>query len=171
MPTPSAATGYGLQATSFFSHLPLDWVLIGLLGIFLVIITLRAGPRLAGALALSFPVVAFVLTTIPSTAFVGGISGQLSAPLPQLILSLVVFVAVFFLVLRMVGQNIGGGALPLSALLCGLSATAVMVVALNQVLGSNPFWHFGPQVQAIFGPAYRLWWVLGSYIVLAFTRR
>ncbi len=160
-----------LAVQTTVAHLPIDWVLIGLLAIFLVVFTLRAGPRVACALALSFPAVAFVLTAIPESAFISVVGTQLAAPAPRLGLSLIVFVVVYYLVLRMVGQNIGGGALPVSALLCGLAATAVMVVALNEILGTNPIWHFGPQVQAIFGPAYRLWWVLGSYAVLAFTRR
>ncbi len=154
-----------------FSGLPVDWVLVGLTAILLVLFTLRAGTRVAFTLALSFPVVAFVLGALSNTAFLSTLTSQLTGSAAHLGLALGVFFLVSILVFRILGSGFVRSALPLSALLSGLAATVITVVFLNQILGSNPIWHFGPQVQAIFGSAYRLWWVLGSYMVLAFARR
>ncbi len=149
----------------------MDWVLIGLLAILLVIFTLRAGTRSAVAVSLTFPVLAFALGALPSTAFVAAAIGKPASPLVPLIIAAILFVALFILVSRVLGSGFSGSALPLAALLTGLATAVVAVVFLNQILGSNAIWHFGPQIRAIFGPAYELFWILGSYAVLAFARR
>ncbi len=151
--------------------LPLDWVVVGLCALFITIYTLRMGVRLALALSLTMPVVVFTLTSIPTTLGLSKLVTLTESAPTELMLAIAVFVFIFFMVFRMLGDNFIGSAFPLSALCIGIATTALMIVFANEMLGSNPLWHFGPSVQLIFGSTYKLWWVIASYGALAFFRR
>ena len=152
-------------------HVPMDWIVIAVFAIVIVVLTLRAGTRTALSLALSLPVASFALSAIPSAALVAGPIHQFSSPFVQLIVSLGAFAILFVLVYRMLRGGFASGGQFLSALLVGIATTVIAVVFFNDLLGANPFWHFGNQVQTVFGASYRLWWVIGSYVILAFVSR
>ena len=150
-------------------NVPVDWMVIGLFAIFLIVVTLRMGTRVPLALALSLPLVAFIVDAIPSTALLSSLH-QSSNPLVQLAIATGVFVVLYIVIFRALGGGFMKSALPLTAILASLAATIIAVVFFNEILGENTVWHFGSQMQTIFGAAYRLWWLLASFLVLAFIR-
>ena len=109
----------------------------------------------------------YVLDTLPNTFFVSKITHQLSGSLVQLVLALATFLVLFILVYRTLSGGFLRSALPVTALVASFAATVIVVVFLNSILGQNSIWHFGPQVQAIFGATYGLYWILVSYLALA----
>jgi hypothetical protein len=143
----------------------MDWILIAVFLIAMIGISLRAGTRIALALALALPVTSMALTALPHTALVSALAGQ------SLVIFVVTFVVFYVLVFRIISPSMGSGASPLEGILAGLAATIIALVFWLEISGLGALWHFGPQVQALFAPAYRLWWLLGSYIALAFARR
>ena len=78
--------------------------------------------------------------------------------------------ALFFFVIHRSIFAFSNGLAPLQALITGIASAIVLVVIWLQVPGLEAVWAFGSQVQAVFGEAYRFWWLAGSYIALAVVR-
>lgn len=121
-------------------------------------------------LALALPAALLLSSLIPHAAFVGSISAQFSTPTLQSVLFLIL-AAVMYLAVHRIGLSFGteSGA-PIQALLAGIAGAAIIAVVWFQVPAFDSIWHFGTQVQQIFGQAYRFWWLTGAYIALAAVR-
>ncbi len=154
---------------TIFSHWPVDWFIIGAVAAFLALDALRSGSARAASLAVSLPVTLFVLEALPKALFVGPMIAGLTSPSEQLIIFVVLFVATYIATHRIIFTFSGGGGV-IQALIAGIAAAAVLVVVWLQVPGLQSIWHFGDQVQAIFGEAYRFWWLVLAYAGLAFVR-
>ncbi len=158
------------QFINAFAHIPIDYLLIA--GCFVVVAfdTFRSGAGRACALALSFPVSAILLTTLPSAAFVGAITAKLSTPVLQAVLFAVVFAIAYVLVHR-IGVFYGNEAgRPLLAILAGLAGTAIVLAFWIHTPALQAVWQFSAAIHALFADSYRFWWLLGSYAALAFVR-
>ncbi len=160
---------YTLTANTLI-HWPTDWIIIGAIAVFIALDTLRSGGTRASALALALPVGLFTLDALPRALFIGSVSKQFSTPVLQAVLFGIVFVALYVLIYRIIGFYSTSTGAPIEALLTGLAATAILMVVWLQVPALNSLWHFGSQVQAVFGESYRFWWLAASYLALAFAR-
>lgn len=155
--------------SSAFTQLPIDWIVIGALVALIALDALRSGSNRATTIALAAPFAFLFMTGLPTTAVLGTLSSQLQAGAAQGLLFGALFVALFFVFYRIVDSFSETGGV-VQALLAGVSATAVFVVVWLQVPALQSLWQFGPQVQLVFGEAYRLWWMLAAYLALAFVR-
>lgn len=154
----------------FFSHIPTDWIIIVILAILIAFDAMRAGTDRACAFALSLPATLFIAAELSSAGFLSGFAAQFTSPVLQAALFGVVFVLTYFLVHRMSVQRARSGGQVVQALMAGIAATTVLVVVWLIVPELQSVWHFGPQVQAVFGELYRFWWIIVSYAALAFIR-
>ena len=155
--------------SSIFTHWPTDWILIGAFAAFAALDAIRSGPTRATALMLSLPAALLLIDKLPDAVFLGSLSAQLVSPLAQAGLFAVVTAVLFFIIHRVIfafSNNLP----PLQALIAGLAAVIVLVVIWLQVPGLEAVWDFGDQVRAVFGEAYRFWWLAASYIALATVR-
>ena len=157
-------------AQASLAFLPADWVIFGLFAIFLAVVNLRAGTRVSSALALALPVAVYVLTTLGSTAVLGGLVTQVSNDTGRIILFAAIFFMLYFLVFRMLGQFMWAGASPLKAIFAALAAGLVGVIFWLQVPALLSVWHPGTLFQTLFGASYRFWWLLLSYAILSIAR-
>ncbi len=155
--------------SSIFTHWPTDWILIGAFTAFAALDAMRSGPTRATALMLSLPTALFLIDKLPDAVFLGALSAQLVSPLAQAGVFVIVTVALFFVIHRVM-FTFSNGLPPIQALIAGIAATIVLVIVWLQVPGLDSVWHFGGQVQAVFSEAYRFWWLLASYFALAFVR-
>lgn len=155
--------------TNISSQWPIDWILIGAFAAFAALDGIRKGPARATALMLSLPAALLLVAKLPAAVFLGPVATQLTTPLAQAGLFAIVTVVLFFVIHRVI-FTFSNGLAPLQALIAGLAAAIVLVVIWLQVPGLEAVWNFGDQVRAVFGEAYRFWWLAASYIALAAVR-
>src|SRR3989338_3795218 len=157
-------------ATSLFAHFPTDWIILIVFAILIAFDAIRSGPGRARALALSLPATLFLSAALEHARILSGVAEQFSSPAMKSALFGVVFVAVYLLVLKMSARYTSNSVEIIQALMAGVAAAAVLVVVWLAVPGLQGIWNLGPPVQGGVGEGYRFWWVVGSYLVLAFVR-
>lgn len=155
---------------SVFSNIPLDWVVIAVFAFIMAADALRGGPSRATALALALPLTLLVAGALPDARLMGGIASQLTSPLLSVIFDGILLVIVFICMYRITDTYSADSAHPIQALFSGVAVAAIAVVVWLQIPALDSVWHFGPQIQALFGEVYRFWWLLIAYIALAFAR-
>ena len=156
--------------SSVFANWPTNWIILGFIAVVIAAECLRAGTNRVVSLALALPLAFLILSALPSAAFLGGILEKAQTQMIQAIILLALVILAYILTYRILGFYSDSSGQPLQSLLTGVATTAILVVLWLQVPGLTSLWHFGDQVQAVFGEAYRFWWLLGSYITLAAVR-
>ncbi len=165
------ATDYVLLTTDFFSNIPLDWVIIGGFALLAALDCVRSGVRRVSQVALAFPLAALLMQSLPQAFILGEAAAQFTTPLMQALLLGFVF-AVLYVLIGRVGISWGSEAgQTIQAALAGVAAAGVVATMWVATPALDSLWHFGPQVQEIFGEAYRFWWLLGAYGALAYIRQ
>lgn len=159
---------HALSAT--FSHLPIDWIILGLFVTLVALFSLRAGTALAVSFALATPIALVIFQTVPTTAGISAVVDHVQTPLLQAILFCVLLAVLLVCINRSISGHFSQSALPLKALLVGVTAGIIATVVFLQVDAVQTLWRFNPQITAIFGAAYRFWWLIASYGILAFAR-
>ncbi len=154
----------------WLAHIPLGWIVFAIVAFILTIDAMRSGPGRAAVLAITAPASVFLYDLIPHTFVIGSLMTSLPSRFIPAGIFLVIFIIVFILFYRM-AISIGGisSGLMLS-LLAGLSGTIVSVVMWLQVPALSSIWDFGAPLPAIFGSPYALFWLVISFIALAFAR-
>lgn len=161
----------GLDAiTGFFSHIPTDWILILAFAALVAFDTMRSGSGRAAALALTAPVAIVLAGQLSQAALVSHVMQRFTAPVFMATAVCAVFVLTYILVRRMGITHSNNNGQVIQALMAGSAAAAVLVAVWLQVPELQSVWHFGSQVQTVFGEQYRFWWIIGSYVALAFIR-
>lgn len=163
------SSGYTLVANAL-SNWPTDWIIIGAIAAFAALDALRNGGNRAIALVLALPAALLALEALPNAAFVGTFSAQFSTRLLQALLFGIVFVALYVFTYRILGFWSGTSGGPMQALITGVAGAAVLTTVWISVPALDSFWTFGPQVHTVFGEAYRFWWLVLSFVGLAFAR-
>ena len=100
----------------------------------------------------------------------GSIASQLSTPLIAALLHGILLVIIFICMYRITDTYGADSSHPIQAVFSGVAVAVIAVVVWLQIPALESVWHFGPQIQAVFGDAYRFWWLLISFIALAFAR-
>ena len=162
------SSGYTLVA-NLFTHWPTDWILIGAFAVFAALDAMRTGPARATALVLSLPASLLVMGQFPEAFLLGPVFAQFTAPVAQAAIFGAISVFLYIATYRLI-FTFSNGTGPIQSLIVGLAAAAVLLIVWLQVPGLDALWHFGSQVQTVFGEAYRFWWLVGSYVVLAAVR-
>lgn len=152
------------------THWPLDWTILGIFILLVFAENMRAGTNKATSLALALPVAYLLFQLIQNAALVSGVVGQFKEPIAQAALFGALTVLAFIFVHRTIGFFGGSYAGFLNAGI-GAAALAIAVIVFWMFIPAlDTLWHFGPQLQAVFGAAYRFWWLLAAYFALALVR-
>jgi len=156
--------------TGFFAGIPTDWLIIGVFALLFALDAVRAGARRICLLALALPVTVVLVANLPKAALLGSVTAQFSTPILGAVLFVIVLVVMYILIGR-IGLAWGGEAgQTIQAAISGVAIAALVVTFWLQVPELDSIWHFGTQVQNIFGEGYRFFWLFGSYAALAFVR-
>lgn len=156
---------------NFFAYIPLDWIIIAALAILLAFDCLRSGTKRVIALSLAFPLAYLLFASISSARFLSSLSAQSASPMLQSLLFGAILVGMYFM-MRRISSGYGRSEIALAqSAIASLAASAIVIVIWLQVPALQSIWHFGPQIQAVFGEAYKFWWLLAAYAALAFVRR
>ena len=155
--------------STILAHWPVDWILLGALAGLIALDALRSGSARAASLILALPATVFVNSTLPRAIFIGPLVAKFGTSTEQLVILAVIFVILYIAIHRIVFTFSDSGG-PLQALIAGLAAAIVAVVFWLQIPGLESIWHFGTQVQTVFGEAYRFWWLILAYLGIAFVR-
>ena len=147
----------------------MDWIFIFGFATLTALDAIRTGPARAIALVLSLPASLLVMQQLPEAFFLGALFAQFTAPLAQLAMFGAIAVLLYIATHRLI-FTFSNGIAPLQALMVGFAAAAVVLVVWFQVPALDGLWHFGDQVRAVFGEAYRFWWLMASYVILAAAR-
>lgn len=161
-----------LQSLPTVPHLPLDWIIIGVLFVVLLVAAFRTGARHLAAVALALPAAYALDSVIAHAAFLSSSIGQLStsSPISQALLFIGLLVLMLVIVMR-IGLSFGSeSGAPIQAVLAAIGTTAILLSFWMLVPALAIFWHFGSQVQAIFAGQYLFWWLTGGYASLAAAR-
>ena len=157
-----------LRSGNLVEHWPTDWIVLGAIAALIALDALRSGSARAAALSIALPLTTLLTSLLPSAFLVGSFSAQTS-PSVQAIIYNVLLVALFLFLHRIVYSFSDAGGV-LTALFSGIAAAVVLAVTWLQVPLFDSLWHVGPSMQAVFGEAYRFWWLLVAYAGLAFVR-
>lgn len=157
--------------TGIFTGIPYDWLALGGLIVAIALDSLRSGIGRACAIALALPVASVLYSLVEQTAVIGNLAFLDSSSLAKLATFAVMALATYLLVRRIALEYVGSGTgEPIQALLAGAAATAILAVVWLQLPMSGDVWQVSDKVRAIFAEQYRLIWLLGSYLALAFAR-
>ncbi len=148
---------------------PTDWIIIGAFAAFMALDALRSGSTRAAALMLSLPAALLVTNALQGSFFLGPLSAQFTAPNAQAGIFVAIAIFLYLAVHRAIFSFSDSGGV-VQALIAGLAVAVVFVVVWLQVPALQSVWQLGPQVQAVFSETYRFWWLIASYVALAFVR-
>lgn len=131
---------------------------------------MRSGTARAATLAVVFPLTFFFSGILSHVAILGPMTAKITAPFMQAAIFGLLFAVLFFLVYRIMYAFGGSGSMPFASVVASLAATIITLVVWLQVPALQSVWHFGPQIQAVFGVAYAFWWLIAAYLLMAFVR-
>lgn len=154
----------------FATNIPVDWFIIGACALIFAFDTWRNGSSRVCAIALALPISMLLMSMLPNAFFIGGLAGELTSPALGAMVFFIFFAALYLLMRRINSVYGGETGHPLHALISGLAGAAILVVIWLEVPALSGLWQFDGSTAAIFGEAYRFWWLLGSYATLAFVR-
>ncbi|MBI2612696.1 hypothetical protein HYW59_02695 [Candidatus Kaiserbacteria bacterium] len=155
---------------SAVTNIPIDWMIIGGFALLAALDCVRSGARRVSQLTLAFPLAALLMQSLPQAYLVGDIAKQFSTPLMQALLLGALFVALYIFIGR-IGLSWGGEeGQTIQAAIAGVAAAGIVVTMWVATPSLMSLWHFGPQVQEIFGETYRFFWLLGAFAAFAYVR-
>lgn len=154
--------------TSTFSAISLDWLILGGVVLFFAFDALRAGPARVTALAIALPIALLLSESVRNAAYLGNFVSN-SSPAVQTGVFIALTVGLFVALYRIV--DFGADSMhPVQAMLAGSACAVVLTVMLVQLPDTTLPWTFGEVFRAVFGEAYRLYWLVGAYFALAISR-
>jgi hypothetical protein len=154
--------------TGVISGIPTDWIILGILGVFLVLLAMYSGVVNLLAISLGGLVTSALAPLVASTALLSGLTkeGQGLSPL--------VFLGLFvplFVMMRWMTRDTFEVVGPIQAILAGMATVVIVLVIWQQMPGLSSVWDFGGNIDALFAERFQLWWLLGALLALAFAKR
>lgn len=150
-----------------FADVATDWILLLVLGALTAFDAYRSGTGRACAIVLALPSALLLFELLP-TAVIAGALASVSTPVFDGFLFLILAGGMYLLVRRM-DVSYGTGSF-IQAVIGGAAVMAAIAVVWLEVPALDSVWHFGEEVRAVFSESYRLWWLAGSFLAVAFVR-
>lgn len=160
-----------LPSLPSLATIPLDWIILSVFALVSIFDAYRSGSGRAAALAVALPVSIYLYPLLAKTAVLAAVIGGFKTPILHLIIFGILFALLFILVSRITYGYADASRQPAQALMAGIAATAVFAACWQMIPDIRTLWTFGPTVAGIFGESYRIFWIIGAYALLAFSRR
>ena len=157
------------ELASKFVSWPIDWIIIAVLVALLTLLGFRSGSARTNAASLALPLSLLLYQWLPTSFGLTLLAPYISTPISQSLVFLVIFVCVFIIMYRLFYSYSYSTGSVLQALLGATAATIILLVVWIQVPAFESIWHFNDQIHLLFGEAYRLWWLLVAFLVMAFA--
>lgn len=154
--------------TGFFSHISYDWIILGAIATFFVFDALRTGPAKITALAIALPIALLLSGAAEKALLIGSIAARDSQAMQSGIF--VILTVILFIVFYRIVDSGRDSMHPLQSIAAGIACSVILIVTLLQVSSILSLWSVSDTIRSVFGESYRLWWLLGSYMVLAAVR-
>ena len=159
------------EGISFFKSIPLDLVVFGGIIIVIALDGLRSGLGRALAISLALPLSLLMYSLVGKAIVISTLTFLFATPTAEAI-TFGVIVILMYLLLRRMGFNYidSGVGEPIQSLLAGAAVAVIFAIVWLQLPILDTFWNFGNNVKAVFSDDFKLWWLLGAYVGLAFAR-
>lgn len=156
---------------SSLSHISADWLIIAILVIVFTVDALRSGSGRAAALALSLPIASVFFSGLSKTALVAPLFAATQSPLSQAIIFVLLSVGLYLILNRIMPRydDISSWS-PLLGVLAGVAAAIAILVTWVHLPFLAAIWQFHAPIPFLFDDPFRLWWLLASFLALAFVR-
>lgn len=155
---------------SSISHISIDWLIIAGLVILLTIDALRSGSGRTAAIALALPSAALFFDGLAKTVFLGSAMASATSPTAHAAIFMVLVVALYFIINRMMPHYDDISGSPLLGVLAGIATTVAILATWVHLSFLSSIWKFGPTITLVLDDPFRLWWILASFLALAFVR-
>ncbi|MDB5238470.1 MAG: hypothetical protein JWM46_740 [Candidatus Kaiserbacteria bacterium] len=155
------------SVTGTFAHISTDWIILVALVLLVTVDALRSGASRAIALSLALPPTYLCAALLSKSAIVGASLASIKG-VPYAVI-LLLLLGVFTVMMHRISRDYNSASVP-NAILAGLATTALLAVFWMQLPALSALWHFSAPASEIFGSAYALFWLIGSYAALAAVR-
>ncbi len=157
-------------AQGLLNSFPIHWFILGGFFVIIVLDSLRSGTARATALAVALPFAAFLSTLIPITAFIKD-QAFIAQGRGPIVLFVALFVIIYMLMRRMGLEHFESGrGEPIQSLLAATAVSSVLILTWVHTPSLNALWSLGEPFTGLFAEPYRLFWLLGAFLGLAFAR-
>ena len=153
------------QLTSVFASVPSDLMVLGGAAVVLALISLYAGSSQIVAIAVASLVTAFMYPQLAQTALLSSLSG--GSGILAVCAVLFVLQIVFF---RWMVNDLFSITSPLQGIMAGVGGTIILASVWMFIPDLSALWSFTESTRMIFSDAYRVWWILGAFVLLGFSR-
>lgn len=168
---PNVPSISALQPPSFISAVPIDAVILIIFAIIVCIDAYRSGTRRAVVFALTAPISLVVYSALLNAALIGVSMQKMAMPSVQAATAGGVFILVYLIIYRLVPPSFNNASSPLQAIVASLAASITLALLWVQTPALMALWAPSEMVQMIFGATFRLYWLAGTFLTLAFARR
>ena len=155
---------------SFIAHPPMDWVIIVVFLLVALVDALRNSTARAAAWAVSAPLTMVFINFLERAAVFSTPIKAMTSPYAASAIFLGLFFALFVLTIRIMYGSGTPLSTPLTAIIASCCVTIISLVVWLQVPALQHLWHFGPIIESLFSSPYVFWWLLGSFVGMAFVR-
>lgn len=157
-------------AQSIFNSFPIHWFFLGGFFIIVVLDSLRNGTARATALAVALPFASFLTDLIAVTAFIKDQAFVTQGYGPLIVFG-ALFIVMYMLMRRMGLEHFESGrGEPIQSLLAATAVSAVLIFTWVHTPAPAALWALGEPFTSLFAEPYRLLWLLGAFLGLAFAR-
>lgn len=156
--------------SEMFTSLPMDVVAAALFATAITVDTLRAGASRAIALSLALVIAPTLYAIVPNTYLIGSVISGISIGYMDAIVFAALVVLLAFTIYRITTTFSDDSARPGLAIVTGIATTVVVLCVWHMSPVLQALWTFSPAIQAAFGEAYRLYWLLLAFIAFAFVK-
>ncbi len=153
-----------------FTTLPIDMVAAVVFATLITVVTLRLGASISIAFSLSLITASVLFSSLPGTFGIGALVSGTTSPYVAGGIYIALTLLLTFILYRATSTLSDESSGPLFAIATGFATTVVLLVMWNYASPLQAFWTFNPAIQAAFGAAYRLYWLLLAFIAFAFVK-
>ncbi len=162
--------GSSTDALGMFLNWPVDWPIIGLIAALLALEAFSSGSVRTSTISISFPLTFLIMQWLPNTFLFSSAMEQLTSKEAQSAVFGLIFIGMYFMIHRMIFSfGSAGGDVP-EAVISGVATAIILVIIWIQTPGLKDLWQFHSQVQLVFNETVRVWWLIGAFAALAYTR-
>lgn len=155
---------------STLSHISADWIIIALLIVVFTVDALRSGSGRTAAVALSLPIASVFFSGLSKTAIIAPLFAAAASPLAQGILFVALVVGLYLVINRMMPRYDDISRSPLLGVVAGLAVAIAILATWVHLPFLQSIWQFHAPIPFLFDDPFRLWWILASFLALAFVR-